>query len=151
MSSPTPGGVDAELVAALQAALAAEHAAVWAYGLATAFLPAQRAAALAEGAAAHRSRRDVTERTLTAVRVAPVPAEPGYLPPEPVTGAAGALALLVVVESDGAAAWRYVVQQGSGELRTSALDALVGSAVRAARWRAAAATGPLTVPFPGAP
>ncbi len=140
-------------VDALQAALAAEHAAVWVYGLAGAFIPVELAGELDEGAVAHQARRDATERTLIDAGARPVPAEPGYLSPEPVTDAASALRLVITAETDAAAAWRSVVERSPAEpdLRGAALDALTRAAVRATRWRATAGIAPATVPFPGAP
>ncbi|MGH3793890.1 MAG: ferritin-like domain-containing protein [Pseudonocardiaceae bacterium] len=140
-------------VNALQRALASEHAAVWAYGLASAFLAGTWAGRLAEAAASHRARRDSTERLLIDAGAQPVQAEPGYLTPEPVTDAASALRLTITVENDAAAAWRSVIERGPAQagLRRTALDALTDAAVRAARWRTAAGDTPATVPFPGAP
>ncbi|HEX2298176.1 MAG TPA: ferritin-like domain-containing protein [Pseudonocardiaceae bacterium] len=136
---------------ALQPALAAEHAAVWAYGLAGAFLADSLAQQRAEAAAAHRARRDATERMLLDAGAKPVPPEPGYLTPEPVTDAASALRLAVAVETDAAAAWRSVIERSPADpaLRSAALDALTTAAVRATRWRAAAGDEPPTVAFPG--
>lgn len=135
----------------LQSALAAEHAAVWAYGLAGAFLADALAEQLAEAAAAHRARRDATERVLLDSGARPVPAEPGYLPPEPVTDAGSALRLAITVETDTARAWRSVIERSPAEpgLRNAALDALTGAAVRATRWRMVAGDLPATEAFPG--
>lgn len=140
-------------VDALQPALAAEHAAVWAYGLAGAFLADPMAEQLAEATAAHRARRDATERALLDAGARPVPAEPGYLTPEPVTDAGSALRLAITVENDAARAWHSVIERSPAEpgLRSAALEALTGAAVRAARWRVAAGDLPATVAFPGAP
>lgn len=142
--------MDAGTVGALQTALATEHAAVWAYGVVSAFLPTELAAQVDEAAAAHRARRDATERMLADAGVEPVPAEPAYRTPGPVTDPAGALELAVAAEGDTAGAWRSVIERGT-EGRSPALDALVGAAVRASRWRAVAGAPALTVPFPGAP
>ncbi|MDT7712995.1 MAG: hypothetical protein QOG46_1689, partial [Pseudonocardiales bacterium] len=71
-------------VEALQGALAAEHAAMWVYGVAGAFVPNDMASRLDEAATEHQGRRDATERMLISAGVPPVPAEPGYLTPEPV-------------------------------------------------------------------
>jgi len=148
--NPTVNRVPIE---ALQPALAAEHAAVWAYGLAGAFLAETLAGQLAEAAAEHRARRDATERMLIDAGVLPVPAEPGYRTPEPVNDAASALRLAITAETDAAAAWRSVIENSPAEpaLRKAALDGLTAAAVQAASWRAAAGSTPLTVPFPGAP
>ncbi|MGH3872354.1 MAG: ferritin-like domain-containing protein [Pseudonocardiaceae bacterium] len=145
---------DAELIMeTLQEALAAEHAAVWAYGLAGAFVPDELAAKLHEATVTHQARRDATERLLIDAKVRPVPAEPGYLSPAPVTDAASALQLVITAETDVAAAWRSVLERGPTEpgLRAAGLDALTRAAVRAARWRATAGIAPATVPFPGVP
>jgi hypothetical protein len=140
-------------VQALQTALAAEHAAVWGYGLASAFLPPQSDDKLTEGSAAHRARRDATERMLRDAGVAPVPAAPGYLTPQPVTDVASAVAMVTTLETDAAVAWRSVVERSPADpaIRSAALDALTGAAVRATRWRGAVRNDRLTVPFPGLP
>ena len=139
-------------VDAVQDALAAEHAAVWTYGLVSAFIPVpQQLAAVADGATAHRARRDVTERWLRDAGATPRPPAPAYLPPQPVDSAASAIAALVAVESDACVAWRGVLERtDDGALRTSALDALTASAVRATRWRKAAGLTPASIAFPGA-
>lgn len=140
-------------VDALQEALAAEHAAVWVYGVAAAFVSGALAMRLDEAATAHQARRDATERILIDAGVSPVPSEPGYLTPNPVTDASSALRLVVTAETDAAAAWRSVVERSPADpdLRGGALEALTAAAVRATRWRIAAGTTPTTVPFPGAP
>lgn len=145
-------------VDALQGALAAEHAAIWAYGVVAAFVPGALDGQLEEAASAHQARRDAIERVLIDAGAPPVPPEPGYLTPQPVTDAASALRLAITAETDAAAAWRSVVELSPVErsaadpgLRGAALDALTEAAVRATRWRATASVSPLTVPFPGAP
>jgi hypothetical protein len=138
---------------ALQRALASEHAAIWAYGVAGAFVPGSLSGQLDKAATAHQARRDATERVLIDAGASPVPPEPGYLIPEPVTNAGSALRLAITAETDAAAAWRSVVERSPAdpELRVAALDALTAAAVRATRWRAATGTTPPTVPFPGTP
>lgn len=145
-------------VDAVQGALAAEHAAIWAYGVVAAFVSAPLGSQLEEAASAHQARRDATERVLIEAGATPVPPEPGYLTPEPVTDATSALRLAITAETDAAAAWRSVVELSPVErspadpgLRGAALDALTEAAVRATRWRVTASASPLTVPFPGAP
>jgi hypothetical protein len=137
-------------VEAVQQALGSEHAAIWVYGLVSAFLPAAFNAALTEGATAHRARRDATERVLAASSVTPEPAEAAYVPPQPVTDQASGLAVLALAESDTSVAWRAVLEHTDDpDLRRSALDALTGSAVRATRWRKAAGTSPAATAMPG--
>ena len=162
MSAPAPTPPRAT-VAALQDALATEHAAVWAYGVVSAFVAPELTDQVDEAATAHRARRDATERMLSDAGVEPVPAAPAYRTPSPVTDLAEALMLAITAEDDTAAAWRSVIERSVIEhsgvierhaqprLRTTALDALVGAAVRASRWRVAAGVPVHTVPFPGAP
>jgi Domain of unknown function (DUF4439) len=136
---------------AVQRALAAEHAAVWALELVTAFLPDALDAAAGEALTAHRARRDTASRYLRDHEVSPVTAEPAYAAP-PVTDQASALALLVIVETDCAAAWRSAIEHtDDAAARSLAAQALTDAAVRGARWRRSAGVTPVTVPFPGAP
>lgn len=147
MTAPSPA---TETVDAVQRALAAEHAALWVLQLVTAFLPAADAAPLAEATAAHRTRRNATERLLQERGAAPLPAEPAYATPTPVVDRASALAVLITAESDVAAAWRSAIEHtDEAAVRTLATDSLVDAAVRATRWRSTAGVAPLTVPFPG--
>ena len=123
---------------------------MWVLQMATAFVPAGLAAAAAQGLTAHRSRRDTTERLLRDYGVRPVPTEPAYATPQPVTDGPSAVATLVTAESDLTVTWRAVIERTDDSgLRKVALDSLVDSAVRAARWRAAAASGPTTIALPG--
>lgn len=135
---------------AVQAALGAEHAAVWVYELVSAFLPEALDAPTQEGITAHRSRRDATERLLAAGGMTPRPAEPAYLPPKPVTDQASAVALLVTAEVDCSVAWRAALERtDDGTVRKAALEALTGAAVRATRWRKVGGLAPAVVPMPG--
>ena len=111
-------------VGALQGALGAEHAAVWVYGLVGAFLPDALSRRLDEAGIAHQARRDATQRILIDAGATPVPPEPGYLTPEPVTDAASALRLAITAETDAASAWRSVVERSpaDADLRGTALD-----------------------------
>ncbi|NHC13571.1 ferritin-like domain-containing protein [Motilibacter deserti] len=131
---------------ALQAALAGEHAAVWAYGVVGAQLPADRAPEALAALAAHRARRDALERTLERAAASPAAAAPAYDLPGPVTTAAQAVRLAVLVEERLAAAYADLVAAAEGEaLRVTAARALQETAVRGALWRRSA------VPFPGLP
>ncbi|WP_433274830.1 ferritin-like domain-containing protein [Actinosynnema sp. CS-041913] len=122
---------------------------MWTYGLASAFVD-QQAAAVAEGANAHRARRDTTERWLRDKGTQPRPPAPAYLPPQPVDSAASAIAALIAVETDACVAWRGVMERTDDQtLRKSALDALTSAAVRGTRWRKTAGVTPLSIALPG--
>ncbi len=152
MSSSQPVPPDATTAAALQDALAAEHAAVWCYTLIAAFLPADLDKPAVEGAAAHRTRRNDLEALLTQAGLLPAVAEPAYRTPRPVTDAASAVELAVVAETDTAAAWRSVLERTADpDRRRAALVVLTEDTVRAARWRIVAGTTPAVPPFPGSP
>ena len=135
----------------LAGALAAEHAAIFAYGPIGARLAGAAGIQAARAAEeAHRTRRDELVRAL-AERGAPAPAvEPGYQLPFPLTGPEDAERLAVLVEERVGAVWRAVLPAVTGTDRARALTALVDAAVRATGWRLAAGVAPATVPFPGA-
>ena len=80
----TRPALDRGSIDALQDALATEHAALWSYSLAVAFLPAEQLAQARSDEAAHRALRGSVERTLAAAGVAAVSALPAYAPPQPV-------------------------------------------------------------------
>jgi hypothetical protein len=144
--------LDREAVDALQDVLGTEHAALWCYSLAVAFLGPDEGAAARTDAAAHRDLRSKVEVTLTQVGQRPVSAQPAYATPRPVVDAASAAALLVTAETDAAAAWRSVLERSADRaLRLAALDALTATALRCARWRALVGDAPAVPVFPGRP
>jgi hypothetical protein len=153
---------------ALDDALAAEHAAVYAYGVVAAFAPAQRGEAVAAATAAHAARRDAATDALTTDGATAVPSATGYALPVTVTDGVTALQLAATVEDATAQAWRAVLERSdpaaerSGptvpvpaevplDLRTTAVAALTDCAVRAAGWRVALGSVPATRAFPGQP
>lgn len=139
-------------VAALQGALAAEQAAVWTYGLVTAFLPAAYSDAVQHNAATHRVLRDTAERLLRDAGATPRPAAVAYQPPQPINDSRGAVALVIVTETDTTVAWRAVIERtDNARLRRIALDAMTGAAVRETAWRADAGRSPAAPALPGTP
>jgi hypothetical protein len=134
----------------LQGVLRAEHAAIFGYGALGGHLPAPGRALAAEAERGHRDRRDQVAELLIAAKADPVPPERAYGLPAPVSSAAGALKLAVLIEERTAAAWRAAVPQLTGSQRSVAIAGLTACAVQAARWRGLAAPGgPATVAFPG--
>lgn len=142
--------IDEAAADALQDALAAEHAALWCYGLAVAFLgPAEADQARAD-AAEHRLLRGALQTTLSQIGARAVSAQPAYATPQPVVDAASAAALAQVAETDALAAWRSVLERSTDRpLRLAALDALTDGTLRCARWRVVTGTPPAIPPFPG--
>jgi hypothetical protein len=133
----------------LVAAVKAEHAAIYAYGVLGARLDQNTVAFAVDADAAHRRLRDAVAARLTAAKVTPPPPEPAYLLPKPVTDRASALALAIEVEQRAAAVWREALADTTGDDRRLALTALVDGAVRATRARTLAGVRPVTVALPG--
>jgi hypothetical protein len=148
--TPTTSVVPSEAVAPLQKALDAEHAAVWVYGLVSAFLPSNYAAGVADGAHEHQDRRDACVRMLDAADATPDGPEPAYITPKAVTDATSAKSVVATAESDAATAWAGVLDGTDDKaLRAVALTALLGSARRGTRWRQAAGESPAAVALIG--
>jgi ferritin-like protein len=136
----------------LAAALAAEQAAIYAYGVIGVRLPGtaeQDEARAAEQA--HRQRRDYLVSRLDQLAASEAPAPAGYELPFPVTDRATALKLAAQVEDGVCQAWRPVLPVTGAADRGTALSAMIDTAVRATRWRRLARATPLTLPFPGRP
>ncbi|MFC8721030.1 ferritin-like domain-containing protein [Kitasatospora sp. NPDC057198] len=132
-SSPEPlPTADAD---ALQAALAAEHAAVYGYGVVGAFLPAGPQREDARGTyAAHQARRDTWQRVLAAGGASPTAAAAGYRLPFPVKDADSAARLAAHLETQLTAAYADLAAHPA--FRDPAAAALRESALRAAHWGA---------------
>jgi hypothetical protein len=141
------GGVSGEL----EAALAAEHAAIFAYGPIGAHLTGDTVADARSAEAAHRNRRDTLLLLLTAEGATPPPAAAAYTLPEPVTDRAAALRVAIGVEERASSAWRAALAATTGDQRQQVLAAYTDCALRATRWRRAAGVEPITVPYPGRP
>ena len=149
MTSPSPSTGTGQ-VPALQTALAAEHAVIWGYGVVGAHAGEALVARVRAADEEHRTRRDATVALVTRYGGTPVPTEPAYALPFPVTDRSSALRLAVHLEEGAAAAWRYAVAATDDvEVRRTALTALSDAAVQATRWRLALPTSPATVAFPG--
>lgn len=144
MNNPAPGASSAHA-----AALAAEYAAIWAYGPIGVRLTGPALEAARDAEATHRRRRDTLVLHLTDAGDNLPADQAGYALPFPVTDEPSALRLAVDVEERTAGFWQAVVGATSGAERERALTALVDCAVRATRWRATAGITPLTTPFPG--
>ncbi len=113
---------------ALQPVLAAEHAAVYAYGVIGGVLQSSQSYA---AYAAHRGRRD----QLTAmIGDGAVAAEPVYELPFEVTGQAKADRLAVHVEERCAEAYAQAVSRTVGSVRAYAARGLTECAVRGLAW-----------------
>ncbi len=138
--------------AALDAALAAEHAAVWGYGVVGTALPEERRSLATAAETAHRDARDGLVALLSEQGAEPVGPEGAYELPFPVLSEADAAALAVTLEDGVAAAWvRVLAAAAAPSTRELAVGALGSTEVRAVEWRARAGTTPVTTAFPGLP
>ncbi|WEH36167.1 ferritin-like domain-containing protein [Streptomyces sp. AM 4-1-1] len=139
-----PGtGPAAEPLRAAQAALAAEHAAVYGYGVLGGRVATAREPEATAAHHAHRARRDALTRTVRDLGGEPVAADAAYTLPFPVTDSATAVRLAAVLEDRVAGVYSDLVRTASGPLRGEAAGALREAAVRAVRWRGSG------VAFPG--
>ena len=137
---------------ALREALAAEHAAVWGYGVVGAALDAGSQELAQTSETAHRDVRDRVVALLTERGADPVRAEGAYGLPFPVLSPTDASALAVVLEEGVSAAWVRVLDQAvERTTRELAMTALAATEVRAVGWRTAAGQTPVTRAFPGLP
>jgi len=152
MTSPTPAPdrpSDADK-AALFDAVAAEHAAIYGYGIVSAHSSPDDNDLVSQALAQHRERREAAITMLSDRSVkAPLPAV-GYQLPHPVVTPVDAGKLAVQMENDCAVAWRAVIEQATSEQdRTFGVTALTESALLAARWNQVLGVWPSTVAFPG--
>lgn len=148
--SPAPA-----VARAWQGALAAEHQAVFGYGLLGPQLAGSEQSLAVACSNAHERVRDDVEAAMTAAGLTPVAPQPDYPGLYPVAGAAAARRLAERLEDACAAAYRYLYEQSAlpggtdparrGEAQTQ----LTASAVRAARWRLLVDPARATTAFPG--
>ncbi len=132
-------------LAALERALAGEHAAVYGYGVVGGQGgPAYRRAAR-EQLAAHGAQRDLLAGELLAAGTTPAPGEPAYLLPFAVRSVAEARHLAEHVELTLAAAYADLVAAAAPVRRPQAARWLGTCAVQARRW------GATPQAFPGLP
>jgi hypothetical protein len=124
--SPATPATGPALTAALQTALAGEHAAVYGYGVLAVHLTGTQRSAAQNAYDTHRARRDVLIPLIEA-------------------GSAAPAKLAAQLEERLGAAYADIVQAAEGDTRRTGLEWLTDAAVRAVRWRGT------SVAFPGLP
>ena len=132
-------------VSALQGALAAEHAAVYGYGIIGSVVSGSTETLAKADWLAHQQARDTLEAMLVKLGATPVAADPAYQLPFPVTGEASAVRLAAVLEDGVTQAYLGVVAVTDRTLRSYGALAMQPPANRALAWRGS------TVAFPGMP
>jgi Domain of unknown function (DUF4439) len=139
----TSGKAGAADIAALQAALAAEHAAVYGYGVIGAMTTGASESLARADWLAHQQARDSLEQMLLKLGATPVAASPAYQLPFPVTGQASAIRLAAVLEDGVTQAYLGLVAVTEQTLRSFGAQAMQAPANRAVAWRGT------TLAFPG--
>lgn len=139
------GRASASTLAALQAALAAEQAASYGYGVVGAHLSGPRFAAAFADCVAHERARDRLAGLIAARGGQPRPAAAAYQLPVAVRTPASGRSLAVILERQVAAAYLGLVAVPDAALRRFAATSMRDCAVRGARWSGGAQT------FPGLP
>ena len=132
-------------IAALQGALAAEHAAVYGYGVVGAMLGGEQESLARADWLAHQQARDSLEAMLVKLGATPVAASPAYQLPFAVTGTPSAVRLAAALEDGVTQAYLAVVAVTDRTLRSFGALAMQPPANRALAWRGT------TVAFPGMP
>jgi hypothetical protein len=132
-------------ISALQAALAAEHAAVYGYGVVGAMLAGSSRSLAHNDWIAHQVSRDTLEQMLLKLGATPVAASAAYQLPFPVTGEASAVRLAAALEDGVTRAYLGLVALTDRTLRSFGALAMQPPANRALAWRGT------TVAFPGMP
>jgi hypothetical protein len=121
---------------ALQAALAAEQATVYGYGVAAAILQGTDRASATAALDAHTEIRDRLIALITAGRSTPVAALPAYQLPFPVTTAESARELAAHLEEGSAGAYWDLIAASppQSQPRSLAIGWLSEASLRAAHW-----------------
>ncbi len=132
-------------VTALQNALAAEHAAVYGYGIAGAQLAGTVQSDARADWTAHRVARDNLTTMLSKLGATPVAASPAYQLPFPVTSPQSAARLAATLEEGVTRAYLALVAVSNPTLRTFAAQSMQTAANRALAWSGT------TTAFPGMP
>ncbi|GAA4371099.1 hypothetical protein GCM10023088_23220 [Actinomadura verrucosospora] len=142
---PVRSRSDAE---ALQTALAAEHAAVYGYGVLGARLRGTLQQTAKDLWNVHRARRD---QLVSVLSVAPVAAASAYRLPVQVTSARAAAQLAAALESALVPAYVGLAGASSPDLRAFAADSAQRASAWAARWRSRSGSAAPPEAFPGLP
>ncbi|MBA3339763.1 MAG: ferritin-like domain-containing protein [Geodermatophilaceae bacterium] len=140
---------DAE-VEGLQAALRAEHSAIWGYGVVGASVSLEMRAGVRDIDAAHRSARDELADLVRARGADPDPGEASYELPFPVADLAGGLHLAAVLEAGVAQGYAFAVSRADTQpAKAFALAGLTDAALGQTYWQQLSGTMPASPEFPG--
>ncbi|HEY2270427.1 MAG TPA: ferritin-like domain-containing protein [Streptosporangiaceae bacterium] len=130
-------------VSALQAALAAENAAIFGYGVAGAHLTGSSQATAGQDWTGHNQARDTLTAMIAGLGAVPAAAQASYRLPFRVHDAASAMSLAAYLEDGVTRAYLGLVAVSDQRLRRFGAMAMQDAAQRAASWRGS------TQAFPG--
>lgn len=131
-------------------ALRSEYAAIFGYGVVSAYISGTRNSSVADVWTAHRTRRNRIIHVIeSAGGTIPLP-EVAYTSRVDVSDSLTAMQLAARIEEDCSVAWSRTLQQcTTAECRTLAMQALLHTAEWTARWRVSADAVPAIDPLPG--
>ncbi len=132
-------------VAGLQAALSAENAAVYGYGLVGARLSGGQLAVAQQDWNDHRAACANLTAMIAGMGAKAAPSAPAYRPPFPVNSARAAVSLAAMLEDGVVTAYLSLVAVDDPSMRAFGAQGMQTAAVRAAYWRGS------TTAFPGMP
>lgn len=142
MSTPEADG--------LQAALRAEHSAIWGYGVVGATVSPELRPGIRDVDAAHRASRDELADLIRLRGADPDSAEASYELPFPVGDGASGLQLAAVLEDGVAKGYAFAVSQADSQrAKAFSLGALTDAALRQTYWQQLSGTSPASPEFPG--
>lgn len=133
-----------ETISALQGALAAEHVAIFGYGVLGAHLLGAQQQTADQMWNSHRARRDRLRTYVETGGATPVAAAPAYRLPSPVSSPRTAALLAARLEDGVTAGYAGLAGAADPALRRYAAQAMQEATVRAVRWR-----GSPPAAFPG--
>lgn len=134
----------------LQAALRAEHSAIWGYGVVGAVMSPEGRPAVRDVDAAHRALRDELADLIRVRGAEPDPAEASYELPFPVADPVRALELAALLEGGVAKGYAFAISQADSQrAKAFSLTALIDAALRQTTWQQQAGVVPITPEFPG--
>ncbi|MFY9190344.1 MAG: ferritin-like domain-containing protein, partial [Lawsonella sp.] len=134
----------------LSKALEAEYAAIFGYGVVSAYISGTRNSSVAKVWSAHRARRNRILKFMRTNDLTPPEPELAYTSEKGVWDNLTAIQLAARIEEDCAVAWSQALQNSvAAESRKLAVQALLSCVEWVARWRIAAGTSPAVDPLPG--
>ena len=134
----------------LQAALRAEHSAIWGYGVVGAAVSLELRQGIRDLDAAHRASRDELADLIRLRGAEPDPTEANYELPFPVADGAAGLHLAAVLEGEVAQGYAFAVSRADSQrAKAFSLAALTDAALRQTDWQLQSGVIPASPEFPG--